>query len=216
MTANGDPVGGTLGHPRLAVLALVALSCGKAQPSTVPTPAPARVRIPAEVRGYLLSASEPVQGAPAESLYRFTPPGGVRTTVTVFVYDIPADVRGTDTRQDWVDREGRKFGAVMDLLRSRGRYDAVQMGVVRPDPIDRGGRTIPGFVSVAVTRSQGRVVVEMEHIYLVGDQLVKIRASVPQAEFQASDVRPFGHDLVARIVGRPPGPGGGGRCAPAD
>lgn len=183
---------------RSLALSFLLCACSSATRVVDSRPAPVRVKIPEEARGYRLTAVEPVRGAPAESLYRFAPPDTSETRVTVFVYDVPADVRGNDSRQEWANREGKKFQTVLDIQFVRGVYTDMRVAFATPDTITSGTAAVPGFMTVAAVAMRGRKYVEWEFVMLVSDQFLKVRATTPAEKWSVSDVRLFAGELVTR------------------
>jgi hypothetical protein len=130
--------------------------------------------------------------------YRFT--NGSRTRVTVFVYPVPADVRVSESPQDWVTREGEKFPQTFPMGVERGWYEDYRLAFARPDPLTVDTLVIPGYVVAAATRARGEVRVELEYLYLVRDTFTKVRATVPEQGWERTDVPVFAKDLAASLA----------------
>ena len=170
---------------------VVACSPASAPPAISPSPE----GIPTVLRGYRMTTSEPIpERDGGGTLYRFNDGSGAY--LTVFIYPVPDDVKQTDDSGQWVIVEGRKFVQVMPIQVQRGRYDAYEMAFADPEPVIVGRDTIPGFAAAAVTRSRGVVSVQLEYLYLVRGQFLKVRATLPQENWQKAVAPLFARDLA--------------------
>ena len=100
--------------------------------------------------------------------------------------------------------EGGKFAQVMPIQVQRGRYDAYEMAFADPQPVVTGRDTIPGFVAGAATRTRGEVSLQMEYLYLVHGQFLKVRATMPHTDWQQARVALFAQDLARLVYSRKP------------
>ncbi len=135
-------------------------------------------------------------------LYRYN--GRSDEYVTVFVYPIPDDVKAARDSVQWVLIEGGKFAQVMPIQVQRGRYDAYEMAFADPQPVVTGHDTIPGFVAGAATRTRGALSLQMEYLYLVHGQFLKIRATMPHKDWQETRVALFAQDLARLLYSKAP------------
>lgn len=191
----------------LVVLCTVLVGCHPAR-SAAPGVTPAgvdRVRdrsgidVPTRVGRY--SLKPPDATAPAASgdtPYRFS--DGSQTRVTVFVYAVPPDVRQGEEPQTWVTAEGTKFVQVLHIGVERGWYDDFQVAYSDPNPVVRDTLSIPGYEVAAATRSRGRVSVELEYVYFVHGNFLKVRATVPERGWTHTDVPRFAEQLALAIA----------------
>jgi hypothetical protein len=181
---------------------LVVVSIGACGPKPGPaTPAPAGDHpVPGSLQGYRFVATQEIpERDGGGQLYRFT--DGSPVLLTVFVYPVPGDVQQGDSAQ-WVLIEGAKFAQVMPIQVQRGRYDAYEMAFANAEPVVSGSDTIPGFAAAAVTRSRGTVAVQLEYLYLLNGQFVKVRATLPHDQWQKAPVPTFARDLVRHMAHR--------------
>lgn len=174
-----------------------------------PKPAPSLLspagdqEMPANLHGYRMTGSEPIpEGDGGGKLYRFS--DGSAAYLTVFVYPIPDDVKQSTDSAQWVLIEGRKFLQVMPIQVQGGRYDAYETAFADPEPVPVEHDTIPGFVAAVVTRSRGVLSVQLEFLYLVHGQFLKIRATLPQDSWQQAPAPLFARDLAQMMYARDP------------
>jgi hypothetical protein len=178
-----------------------------AAPSGAPpvTSAPAGdlfARIPAEIGAFKLTERRAVSGAPTDSLFRFS--DGSRTILTVFVYDVDADVKSDADPQRWTAAEGAKFKQVQDIRVSQGAISAYALAFSDTSRFAVGGHEILEHSIATSTRfPNGAIGVDMQYLYLIGGKFVKVRATVPESEWQHSKVPSFARDLARRIAGGP-------------
>lgn len=182
----------------LALAAVLSTSCQPASPPATPNPSP-DAGIPTSLRGYRLTASDTIAETDGGGrLYRFN--DGSATYITVFLYPVPADVKVATDSAQWVVTEGEKWARVLPIFVQRGRYDAFEMAFANPEPVVVELDTIPGFAAAAVTRSTGAVSVQLQYLYLVRGQFLKVRATLPQDEWQQAPVPLFAQDLVRALL----------------
>ena len=198
-----------------AFLALVAaVACGTTQaPAPVVTPQSAPpvarapeaalyARIPSELEGFKLTAREAVSGAPADSAFRFS--DGSPTILTVFVYGVAADVKVGADSQKWTPREGEKFKAVQEIQKNRGRITAFSVAFSDTTRFAAGERGILEHrIAIPVRFPNGVVAVEFEYLYLIGGKFVKVRATVPEQDWQKTHVALFARVLATRMARAP-------------
>ena len=191
-----------------------AMACGTTQaPAPVVTPqstpavagapeATLYARIPFELEGFKLTAREAVSGAPADSAFRFS--DGSPTILTVFVYDVDAEVKVDADSQKWTPREGEKFKAVQEIQRSRGRIAAFTVAFSDTTRFAAGERRIlEHSIAIPVRFPNGVVAVEFEYLYLIDGKFVKVRATVPEQGWQQTHVPLFARALATRMAGAP-------------
>ena len=198
-----------------AFLAVVAaMACGGTQartPNVTPqsAPPPTRApegalyaRIPSELEGFKLTERAAASGAPTDSLFRFS--DGSPTILTVFVYDVAADVKVDADPQKWTPREGEKFKAVEEIQRSRGRIAAFTVAFSDTTRFAAGERSIlEHAIAIPVRFPNGVVAVEFEYLYLIDGKFVKVRATVPQEGWQKTHVPAFSRALAIRMARAP-------------
>ena len=186
-------------RPVVILTALLAFSAA-CKPSVPPAANPApESGFPATLQGFRLTDSDSIaQSDGGGRLYRYSS-GRSGEWVTVFLYPIPEDIKAAPDSLQWVLIEGRKFTQIMPIQVQRGRYDAYEMAFADSQPVVSGRDTIPGFASAAATRSGGAVSLQLEYLYLVHGQFLKIRATMPEKDWQQTNAALFAQDL-ARLV----------------
>src|SRR5262245_8852021 len=198
-----------------AFLAVVAaMACGTSQaPAPVVTPqstravapAPGAVlsaRIPSELEGFKLTAREAVSGAPADSAFPFS--DGSPTILTVFVYGVAADVKVDADSQKWTSREGEKFKVAQEIQKSRGQIAKFSVAFSDTTRFAAGERSILEHrIAIPVRFPNGAVAVEFEYLYLVDGRFVKVRATVPEQDWQKTHVALFARALATRMARAP-------------
>lgn len=185
----------------LSILSLAtAAGCGGRPLAVVTAPrtASAEALLPGLTVGrYRLTGAEPIEGAPLDSVYRFT--DGTSATVSAFRYDVPADVREGRAREKWTEREGLKFEAIQPILVSQGRIESFRVAfsdlafvAVETDSI------LEHSVAVAV-RSDDEVWMDFQYLYLVCGRFLKLRGSFARDAWQQSEFPNFSRELM-RVV----------------
>jgi len=156
--------------------------------------------VPDSIGAFKLTERTVVRGAPKDSLYRYK--DGSKTNLSVFIYDVPDDVKVDADSQKWVFREGEKFRQVEEIQKARGRIadftvafsDTVRFGV--------GTRSyLEHHIAGAAKYPNGAIEVEFQYMYLIGGKLLQVRATVPQAEWPRSRVPGFARELAFRVAG---------------
>lgn len=84
-------------------------------------------------------------------------------------------------------------------MAQRGTYDAFQFALAKPEPPIAGDSTIPGYMVAIVTRSRGRVEVQIQQLYLLGDRFVKVRSTLPADGWEKSHAPLFARALAAEV-----------------
>jgi hypothetical protein len=188
---------------KLAVTLSLPLACRSSAPRTGPTPATVvpvatTITMPAHVGRYSLGETRVFDDPSQGTVYRYS--AGDRTRISVFVYPISADIRVGDDPQAWVTKEGEKFAATFPIGVQRGWYEDFKAAYAGAAPLDTAGKKIPGFSAAVAARERGEVVIEMEYLYLVRGQLLKVRASVPGDAWEQTDVPVLAKTLAAMFT----------------
>ena len=181
-------------------VALLTIASGQTLAQQAVAPGNIYSRIPAEVAGFKLTERTSVTSVPSDSVFRFR--NDSRTTVTVIIYEVPAEAKVGADSQSWTPRQGEQFLEVMVALRERGRISDFTEPVSSTARITGGGREIVEHaMSIPTRHSNGNVVVEMQFLYLIDGKFVKVRATVPHEEFKASRMGSFARELAQRVAG---------------
>lgn len=153
--------------------------------------------LPASVRSYRLTESYPVEGHPRDRGFRYS--DGSRTRVSVFVYPADSAVAVAEPRRA-VASEGPLFSESLPVGVQRGWYDAYNVAFAHADSLEVDGQLVFGHVTAAPTKSDGRVNVEFQYLYLVGTRFVKVRATVPAEGWRNTDVPLLAKELAAMLT----------------
>jgi hypothetical protein len=157
-------------------------------------------RFPAEIGAFKLTERSIVRGVPTDSVFRFS--DGSPTTLTVFIYDVVADVKVEADSQKWTAREGEKFKSVQEIRRARGQIADFVMAFSDTTRFNVGQKNILEHAIAIPTRLNNRnVVVEMQYLYLIHGKFVKVRGTIPQQGWEKTGVPSFSRDLARRVAG---------------
>jgi hypothetical protein len=189
-------------RPIPIALILVSAACGP-KPQTAPTPTlpvnpTSTSRIPTQLGRYRLARRDGVEGAPADSAYRYS--DGSPTRVTVFVYQIPIDVQVGADSQSWTQREGEKFEEVQPLLVQHGMIGAYEVAFANTGEITAANRKVTEHATAIAVRSHGQVAVDFQYLYLVAGRFLKIRATVPSDGWEKTDVPVFAREMARHLA----------------
>lgn len=189
-------------HLLLGTCALLLAGCGGGSPApAATTPAAAATAgppvMPMQVGNWRLSRRMPPTPPSVDTNYRFT--DGTQA-LSVFVYAIPPDVvRGTDA-QVWVDAEAAKLPQVFQAGVQRGYYRDIQLESSKPEPLRAGAALLPGHVTAAQSHNaQGQLNSEVQYLYVVRGMFLKVRATIPGDNWEASDVPNFAKALAIAL-----------------
>lgn len=155
--------------------------------------------MPAQLGDWRLTDAEVIRGTGAGGRYRFT--DGSAARVSVIVYAVSDDAMNEPTPQGRVEHEGRKSQTVLDLLTQNGTYDGVGMAFAGADTVVANGVAVPGFSSAAAAKRNGRISVELQYLYLVGSRFLKVRATLPERDWERSTVPGFAKTLARVVAG---------------
>ncbi|MEX1186227.1 MAG: hypothetical protein WEA80_06530 [Gemmatimonadaceae bacterium] len=191
------------------VLLVSVVGCASSPTSAAPagvrssvSPAPianVHARVPAQVGEFKLTERAAVGGAPADSLYRFR--DSSRTNLTVFIYEIAADVRVEADSQQWTAREGGKFKEIQDIRVARGQIAEYVLAFSDTTRIAVGEHNILEHrMATPVRFPSGAVAVDMQFLYLVGGKFIKVRATIPEQGWEQTRVPSFARELALRLA----------------
>ena len=201
---------------RAIVPLMILAACATRQPVTqsVLQPAPQPVmqappsnpgttiytRIPSQVGAYKLTERAVVRAAPTDSLFRFS--NGSNTIVTVFVYEVPPDVRVDADSQKWTAREGDKFKQVQAARQQRGDFSEFVVSFSDSTRFAAGGRQLLEHkIGTPVRLNSGAIVIDFQFLYLIDGRFLKVRATVPEAGWQETTVGGFARELARLVAG---------------
>ena len=197
---------------RVAALLTLASVAGCASPRN-PGPAPVQSpaswtsgaggklysRVPTEIGAFKLTERTAVTGAPSDSLFRFS--DGSRTILSVFIYDVADDVKSDPDPQKWTVYEGNKFEAVQKIRVRRGDIASYVLAFSDTTRFPAGADTIlENFIAMPVRQRNGAVTVDMQFLYLIDGKFVKVRATIPEAGWEQTEVPSFARELAVRMA----------------
>ena len=192
-------------HVWLSLALLSAAACssrGAASTGSAPTPESGTLysRVPSRIGAMALTERSAIAGLPLDSVYRFS--DGSPTRVTVILYDVTDDLKGNPDPQMWTAAEGAKFPAVQEVLKRRGQIADYTIAFADTTRLALGGANVlEHFVAAPVRLRNGRIMVEMQHLYLIGGRFVKVRSTIPEAGWQTSVVPTFARELARLMAG---------------
>ncbi len=182
-----------------ALLVLLPLLACAPRHAVVPAQSASCITLPSELNGYRQMESQAYADASLGRAYRFQGPPDER--VTVYVYPIGADVRmGRKDAQEWVAAEGEKFKEVFPAGVQRGWWQKYVITSAQPDPVSVDTLKLPGFLVAGVTRSGTRISVELEYIYAMCDQFLKVRGTLSEQGWTQSGFPKFAKALAGSQV----------------
>jgi hypothetical protein len=156
-------------------------------------------RIPAEIGAFKLTERAAIGSEPTDSLFRFG--DGSRTILTVFVYDVDADVKADSDPQKWTAAEGEKFKAVQDIRVSQGAISSYAVAFSDTTRFAAGTHNIlEHATAIPIRFPNGSIVVDLQYLYLIDGKFVKVRATIPEVGWQQTTVPSFARDLAHRLA----------------
>jgi hypothetical protein len=190
--------------PRLIrVIAVVGVTvgCSRAQQATpAPTPMSSVAEAPAEAGGFRRVNRETLPDG-GGTLFRFRDSSSAYLTVILYPTDSAAR-RAYPTPASLLRYEGAKFVQVMDIQVRRGLYRNYRLLASRPDSVPVVPTLAPGHTSVASAVLRGRPVVEYQRLFLVDTTFIKVRATIPEADWPRPDLDDVTRTILASLVGR--------------
>jgi hypothetical protein len=190
------------------------IGCASAPGATVRQPAPSMTPspvvnvyagIPSEIGAFKLTERTAVRGLATDSIFRYR--DGSRTILSVIIYNVPDGVRVDADSQKWTAREGDKFKRVQDLYVSRGQLAAYTVAFSDTTRFPAAGHNIlEHSIATPVRFPNGAIAVELQYLYLIGGKFIKVRATIPQAGWEQTNVPSFARETAQSIVRGAPRP----------
>jgi len=178
-------------HPLLAALGL----CLPLASTLVGQASAWTQQLPDSVYGFSLTDTTTLSGT-AGKAYRYQNAAKVRADV--FVYAVPADRIGSpDSVQ--LASESELFVAGLASGIDRGDYDTYQVPVNSTVNVDtKTESSIPGHVVVMVFRRGNDTFVSFMHLFVMDQTYVKVRLTLPSADWETSMAPNFALELAKR------------------
>ena len=153
-------------------------------------------QLPDSVYGFSLTETSTLPGT-AGIAYRYQ--NRAKVWADVFVYAVPSDRLGaSDSVQLASETEEYVTGLAAGI--DRGRYDAYEVPVNRPVSVDTKAETpVSGRVVVMVFHRGDQSFVSFMHLFLKGQSYVKVRLTLPAAEWQDSMAPNFALELAKHL-----------------
>lgn len=132
-------------------------------------------------------------------LYRYRDTSTVFLTVFRYPITAAAAQRSLDpaARARW---EGENFLRLLPIQQQRGIYTTYQLVVSRPDSVRVASRIVPGHMLAVSTLRRAQPEYELQYVYLLGDDFVKVRATIPAAKWPRADLPELVSALVTRLA----------------
>lgn len=152
--------------------------------------------IPEELGTFRLSETHRYPDPSAGTLYRFRNNSELRPDV--YVYPVAAPPGGAPLNP--AREEGMNFGRVLTSQQRQRRFDSFE--ILEHGPLEHtvGSSVIPGWHSYAVLTRRGEKSDSHLHLFVIGDQMLKIRATYPQGSVQTAELDEFISALVRDIT----------------
>lgn len=186
---------------RLIVLGLAAsLGCAARSAPVTPEPdaeRPLSIRqVPQELGSFRVSETHRYPDPQAGTLYRFR--NNTELRPDVYVYPIPA-ARGAAPLNP-AREEGMNFGRVLTSQQRQRSFESFEIVEQRALEHTVGSSVIPGWHSQAVLTRRGEKRDSHMHLFVIGDQMLKIRTTYPQGSVDTAELERFISGLIADIT----------------
>jgi hypothetical protein len=150
------------------------------------------LQLPDSVYGFSLVETSPLGGT-AGTAYRYR--GTAKTWADVFVYSVPIErIHGPDSVQLTTEVEAYLAGLAYGI--ERGRYDSYQVPVNTSISVDTKNGSVSGRAVVMVYRRGNESFVSLMHLFVLKGSYVKVRLTLPAAEWSNSMAPNFALELA--------------------
>lgn len=183
-------------HRGSTVQQSAALPAQAADPASSFPNAPADLVAPLRVGRYARGAGKDYGSPEGGVSYDYS---GRRTSLTVYFYARDSTLRALAANEALFQETGR-FKQVLEIERQRGRWDAYEIAFEEPDSIKVGGTVLPGRQVAVIIRSGRAMYVSFYYLYAVGNEWIKVRGTVPVAEWQKTDIPIFARQVSAMAI----------------
>lgn len=191
-------------HRMLVVLALGSVIGCAAKPAARTgepvSPGLAIERIPERAGDFERTEIRRMQVPGAGTLYRFRSP---RTSLApdVYIYPLTATARqGGETARLQAAAEAQLFKAALALQQRRGRFDNYEVHADSSITLPMQQLQIEGWHTMVHLRRGGQVLESHQHLVVLGDQIVKVRATFPRGSTVAVELEPFLRALAQELT----------------
>lgn len=179
-----------------AVLLAVMFAATSHTPSAAQTPAPAPVAvptIPAEIGTFKLAETHTYPDPHLGTLYRFRNDTELRPDVYVYPIGRRPESGGP---LNPAREEGMNFGHVLTAQKNQRRIDSFEILASERREHDVGSVMISGWHVHAVLEHNDAKRDTHMYVYVVGDQMLKVRSTFGQGSVDAADLERFVADLL--------------------
>ncbi len=150
------------------------------------------LQLPDSVYGFSLVETSALGGT-AGTAYRYK--GSAQTWADVFVYSVPEErASASDSMQLSTEVESYVAGLAYGI--ERGRYESYQVPVNKLIAVDTKNGSIPGRAVVMVYRRGNQSFVSFMHLFVRNGSYVKVRLTLPAAEWSNSMAPNFALELA--------------------
>ena len=150
------------------------------------------LQLPDSVYGFSLVETSELGGT-AGTAYRYK--GAAQTWADVFVYAVPAEtITASDSIQ--LSTEVEAYVAALAYGIERGRYESYQVPVNTLISVDTKSGSIPCRAVVMVYRRGNQSFVSFMHLFVRNGTYVKVRLTLPAAEWSNSMAPNFALELA--------------------
>jgi hypothetical protein len=162
-----------------------------------PTSAPPGLSAPEQVGRYTRGPLRDYGTSTLGVAYRYS--AGDSTLATVYLYRreegqraAPADVA--------LREQASAFKQALGVERERGVYEAYEIAFEGPDSVLTSGRWVPGYQIGYAFRRGGANYVSLFFVYAIGDAFIKIRGTVPESQWEQTDLPSFAREVATRMI----------------
>lgn len=151
---------------------------------------------PPEIIGrYVLEAASRPRVANSTRIFHYF--DGKSSRIEVIIFD--CDSTSSSIPRQIAHRQEEMIKTDLLADRHSGRYDdyLVALDDIHVDTL--AASTVSGYRIVAVVRQANRVHVDFSCTYALRKSIVRVRALIPQADWQATDAPTFADQLVAKL-----------------
>lgn len=184
-------------HTLLAVVLLTSVACAPRNPSVVQDKAAVAISsMPSSVGTFRLGETQRFPQAELGTLYRYRNDSQLRPDV--YVYPVIKGEAGVGTNP--AHDEALNFESVLRAQQAQRAFDSFEIIAHRALEYDAGTAKLPGWQVVARLRRGNQAMDSHLHVYMIGDQLLKVRATFPQGSVAPADVEAFVSALLKGVT----------------
>jgi hypothetical protein len=173
----------------------------QAQRDPAPPNSPGALRAPARVGRFTLRSTSDLHSVEQGVAYQYASPESTEVTVNLYGGDNGAS---RTARGDALNREAAKLKEKLSAEQARGAIDEFGIAFEGADTAWVDRTMVPGYKLCYVFRRGETVAVSFLFLYDASSSFVRVRGTVPHANWRASGIPEFAREFVARATS--PGP----------